>query len=1044
MKRPVLPILSLRLGFRLIAALLVAAPAILPAADLSNSKWIEESGLTGGIVVALDFDDGKTITKLAADGNFVVHGLLTTEAALDDVRSQIKQTGLYGKISCGAYNGRDLPYVDSLVNVVLCKTSCKVPMDELMRVLVPGGLLLLEESGTWKKTRKPAASGSDEWNQFLHGADNNGVSRDDVGPPQRLRWHDGPEYGRSKALSPSFTNMVSAGGLMFTIEDHATTEDVNAPVEYHLVARDGFNGINLWQKPMKQWNEWQTHSIKSIPTQQQRLLAAIGKTVYAVLEFGGPVVALEARSGKQQHVYLKTDRTTEFAIEGSVIYGIKGAVYGIGKNKVSTSDVELYAMDLQKGTPLWTKTINSEYTGGTLTVKGDRLVYHSASGLTLIESNTGKELWTESIEPVADSESGVAGKKKNKPAKNFSIFTPNEHPSIVLTDDGVYCGIGPSITAKNLADGKTLWTAIGGTNYTKSPDLFVIDGLVWGRDMQGRDAKTGAIVRPLKQEMNGPMSHDRCYRNRITHRYYLNSASGGTDFMNLDGKGETPNPWARSTCGLAVMPANGMIYNGPYVCQCAIGTMATGVNGFYNGSGNTDKRFTVTIEPRLVKGPAFGQVSGADSTAEDWPSYRGSGTRGGVTNSTTPTELTTQWKANIGAHPTAPIVSADSVYVADRGGHTLYALDRSTGKTRWSFIADGGIDSPPTYHKGVILLGSRGGWVYCLRATDGKLVWKFTGMPEQRLVCDSGKLESAWPVSGSILVFEDMAYFAAGRSTFLDGGIGVFGLDPLTGTMKHGRMIQGPYQDGKGNFPIPASGEFQLEGCKAEIFSYANNELFVRQMAFKPDLEPIKPSDVKTLHIMASAGFLNDSPQHRTYWTVDRDLRYGGAMGSFGLGPAGDTVAFDGNLFYDVRGYAPGRNLEGRGKGMNPTEIYSLYSGKLTGKAEKEDPSAIPGFGRWTKRWNTPTPFAGHAVAASANTVLVAGVPMLPGYTVEDTNASYAGKKGGIAWLLDTNDGSKLQELTFDAAPVWDGIAIAHQSYFICLSDGSILCLSRK
>ena len=98
--------------------------------------------------------------------------------------------------------------------------------------------------------------------------------------------------------------MVSAGGLIFTIEDHATTEDVNAPVEYHLVARDGFNGIVLWQKPMKQWNEWQTNSIKSIPTQQQRLLAAIGNSVYGVLEFGGPVIAIEARTGKEQRVEL--------------------------------------------------------------------------------------------------------------------------------------------------------------------------------------------------------------------------------------------------------------------------------------------------------------------------------------------------------------------------------------------------------------------------------------------------------------------------------------------------------------------------------------------------------------------------------------------------------------------------------------------------------------------------------------------------------------------------------------------------------------------
>ena len=44
--------------------------------------------------------------------------------------------------------------------------------------------------------------------------------------------------------------------------------------------------------------------------------------------------------------------------------------------------------------------------------------------------------------------------------------------------------------------------------------------------------------------------------------------------------------------------------------------MATGVNGFYNGSGNTDGRFTVEIEPRLVKGPAFGKVDGTAATVD--------------------------------------------------------------------------------------------------------------------------------------------------------------------------------------------------------------------------------------------------------------------------------------------------------------------------------------------------------------------------------------------------------------------------------------------
>ena len=1020
-----------------------------------------QSGLSGGIVVALDFSDGKAILDLAVKDSFVVHGLLTTEAGVEKARREIAQAGRHGKVSCDIYNGSDLPYVDNLVNLVLCKSSCKVPVPELIRVIAPGGLLMKEESGAWKKTVKPKPSGTDEWNQFLHGADNNGVSRDDVGPPQRLRWHDGPDYGRSKALSPSFPNMVCADGVVFTIEDRATTENVNAPSQYYLVGRDAYNGIQLWKRTMpKEWIKWQGGSIKDISTQQQRCLAAIGKTVYFCTGFGGAVTALDSRTGAEKQVYPLTEKTAEFLIEGKLLYGIKGAPYRVGKSDQS-GPVALYALDLSKGTLIWSKPITHEYTGGTLVVKGRRLVYHCKDGLVLLDSATSKELWTVAVQDSAvdkmfpeapDPREKLAAPKpqRSRNAKNtrqptdVTAFTGNNQPTIVLTDDMMFCAIGTSIVAKTLANGNTLWTAEGRANYQKSPDLFVADGLVWSRDLKGRDLRTGEVVQTLNQDMIGPMSHDRCYRNRITHRYYLNSATGGTDFLALDGSLESPNPWVRSTCGLAVMPANGMMYSGPYVCQCAIGVMIPGINALYNGSGNTGKKFTVELTPRLVKGPAFGSPGGAAATATDWPTYRYSSMRSAVAAAATAVSLSAKWNVDIGAQPTAPVVAGDTVYVADRDSYTLHALDRETGQTRWTHIADGCIDSPPTYYQGMVLFGTRTGWVHCLRASDGQLAWKFTGLPERRLVCDTGRLESAWPVNGSVMIFEDTVYFAAGRNSFLDGGIGVFGLDPFTGAMKHGRMVRGPFEEDRPNLPIQADGIFQLDGFKSDIFSSHGSELFVRNQGFTPNLEPISPDDVKTLHLMASAGYLNDSPQHRTYWTVDWNLRYGAPTGIFGSGPAGDIISLNDKVFYEVRGYAPGRNLAGRGRGMDPLEIYSIYSGSLKEVGGTVKRKLIPGIGRWNKHWQTPVPFAGHAIATAENTLLAAGVPMLKGYSPADTDASYAGEKGGIAWLLDVNDGHKLQELRFAAAPVWDGIAIAHNNYFICLKDGSVVCLSGK
>ena len=55
-----------------------------------------------------------------------------------------------------------------------------------------------------------------------------------------------------------------------------------------------------------------------------------------------------------------------------------------------------------------------------------------------------------------------------------------------------------------------------------------------------------------------------------------------------------------------------------------------------------------------------------------------------------------------------------------------------------------------------------------------------------------------WPVHGSVLVENDTVYFAAGRSSFLDGGIYLFGLDVATGQEAIDATIAQAERDGWG------------------------------------------------------------------------------------------------------------------------------------------------------------------------------------------------------------------------------------------------------
>ena len=57
----------------------------------------------------------------------------------------------------------------------------------------------------------------------------------------------------------------------------------------------------------------------------------------------------------------------------------------------------------------------------------------------------------------------------------------------------------------------------------------------------------------------------------------------------------------------------------------------------------------------------------------------------------------------------------------------------------------------------------------CVRTTG--LAWRFLAAPTDCRIGYFDQLESVWPVHGSVLVRDGLAYVTAGRSTYLDGGI---------------------------------------------------------------------------------------------------------------------------------------------------------------------------------------------------------------------------------------------------------------------------------
>jgi outer membrane protein assembly factor BamB len=143
-----------------------------------------------------------------------------------------------------------------------------------------------------------------------------------------------------------------------------------------------------------------------------------------------------------------------------------------------------------------------------------------------------------------------------------------------------------------------------------------------------------------------------------------------------------------------------------------------------------------------------------------------------------------EWRLRSGYRITPPVVAGGIVYVCDVQGYQVVAIDDETGQVNWRFTAGGRIDSPPTIFKGRCLFGCRDGYVYCLGAGDGRLLWRYLAAPVDRRIVAFGQLESVWPVAGTVLVQDGTAYAAAGRAPDADGGVTVVALDPTTGQHK--------------------------------------------------------------------------------------------------------------------------------------------------------------------------------------------------------------------------------------------------------------------
>ncbi len=879
---------------------------------------ISNSGVPGGFIVQIGCGEGHQLEELYGDGRYQVHGLDTAAANVDKARKSLQQKRLYGDISADTFDGRRLPYIDNLVNIVYADDLGDVAMKEVIRVLAPGGVAIIQQEGQWTHTVKPRPDNIDEWTHFLHDASGNAVAHDDVvGPPRHLQWLGSPRWSRHHDRMASMSAMVSAAGRVFYIMDEGSRISIQMPPKWMLVARDAFNGKVLWKRAI---NKWHSHlwPLKSGPTQLARRLVAHKDRVYVTLGIDAPLTALDAATGKTVHTYKDTAGTEEIIFSNGNLY----LLVNKGKSALSKFAPQnnvgdqarvrkeflwnqqprlLMGFNADSGIRHWKK--ETKVAPLTLSANVKQVFFYDGEKVDSVDGMTGESVW------------------KSIPVARRQNVTFNFGPKLVIYNDVVlFAGGDRKMRALAVKDGKQLWEAPHERSGYESPeDVLVAGGLVWNAPttrtqdtgvFKGRDPLTGEVKKQFAPNVKTYWFHHRCHMAKATDRFLIPSRTG-IEFVDPLKEDWDINHWVRGGCLYGIMPCNGLTYAPPHNCACYPEAKLYGLNVLAPASASRSLPDKVAAAGRLERA-ALEKEKSDPHTADDWPTYRHDPARSGATATELSTKLGVAWETKMGGRLSALTIAAGRVYVAQVDAHAVHALQETTGERLWSFTAGGRVDSPPTYHRGSLLFGSADGWVYCLQASTGKLKWRFRAAPRDRRLMAFEQLESVWPVHGSILVQDDVASFVAGRSNYLDGGLRLYRLEA-----NHGKLLSETIIDEKD----PETGE-NLQGRLKilnmpvglpDVLSSDGKYIYMRSQRF--DLngkrEAIGPHSAQPavqgavqkgtgLHLFAPMGFLDDTYFHRSYWVYGRSFA-GGHGGYYQAGkyaPSGRILVHDDKNVY--------------------------------------------------------------------------------------------------------------------------------------------------
>jgi outer membrane protein assembly factor BamB len=142
-----------------------------------------------------------------------------------------------------------------------------------------------------------------------------------------------------------------------------------------------------------------------------------------------------------------------------------------------------------------------------------------------------------------------------------------------------------------------------------------------------------------------------------------------------------------------------------------------------------------------------------------------------------------------------PVIVGKRLFIGSPNDGSVTAYDTETGAEQWKFFTEGPVrcalacqaatGDAGSGRNGRVYAGSDDGYLYCLDALTGAMVWKFRGAPADRpdrRQLGNGHLVSFWPVRGGPVIVDDVVYFGAGIWPIF--GVFLHAVDARTGEAK--------------------------------------------------------------------------------------------------------------------------------------------------------------------------------------------------------------------------------------------------------------------